>query len=96
MQLKLVDDLERWLRSKRIAFILERADHIDILRREPVPGFDMSFLVTARHLQMYNKAALIRFIVSLMTELASANDLKRLISSRGRVSSLSISKALVT
>ncbi|CAL8467826.1 g7364 [Coccomyxa elongata] len=95
VQLKLVDDLEGWLRSKRIAFILERADHIDILRREPVPGFDMSFLVTARHLQMYNKAALIRFIVSLMTELASANDLKRLISSRGRVSSLSISKALV-
>jgi actin related protein 2/3 complex subunit 4 len=96
VQLKRVRDLETWLRSKRIAFMMQRADNIDIIRRKPVPGFDISFLVTARHLQVFDKAALIDFIITLMTELASVNDLKRLISSRGRISSVSITKALTT
>ncbi len=94
VQLKRVGDLEAWLRSKRIAFIMQRADDIDIIRRKPAPGFDISFLVTARHLQSFDKTALINLITTLVTELASVNDLKRLISSRGRVYSLSISRAL--
>ncbi|EIE20978.1 hypothetical protein COCSUDRAFT_83537 [Coccomyxa subellipsoidea C-169] len=94
VQLKRVGDLEAWLRSKRIAFIMQRADYIDIIRRKPAPGFDISFLVTARHLQSFDKTALINLITTLVTELASVNDLKRLISSRGRVYSLSISRAL--
>lgn len=55
-----------------------------ILRRVPVPGYDLSFVITARHCWEFSKESLIGFICSFIQQSVSANSLKMMISSRGR------------
>lgn len=38
------------------------ADDLDIIRRVPLPTFDLTFLVTWRHLERYRQGALVDFI----------------------------------
>lgn len=84
-QLRPVEPLEGWLRTKRLQFLQQRADQFHILRRVPAAGHhDLSFLVTVQHMQMFDKAQLIRFICQCVEEMSSATDLKRLTLSRGR------------
>ncbi len=79
-----MEPLEAWLRSRRLRFIHQRADHFRVLRRVPVPGHDLSFLIAAEHLQMFDRARLISYVCSSIEELSGATDLKHLALSRGR------------
>lgn len=65
-----------------------------ILRRVPVPGYDLSFVITARHCCLYTKSSLIDFIISFVHESTSANQLKMMVSSRGRAVASEYLKAL--
>ena len=84
LQLRVVEPLEAWLRSRRLRFIHQRADQFRVLRRVPVSGHDLSFLITAEHLQAFDRARLISFVCSCIEELSGATDLKRVALSRGR------------
>lgn len=42
------DVLEQWLVAKQMTLLMERADAFCILRRTPVPGYDVSFLITVQ------------------------------------------------
>ena len=42
------DVLEQWLVAKQMTLLMERADAFSILRRTPVPGYDISFLITVQ------------------------------------------------
>ena len=42
------DVLEQWLVAKQMTLLMERADAFCILRRTPVPGYDISFLITVQ------------------------------------------------
>ena len=55
-----------------------------ILRRVPVPGYDLSFVITARHCWEFSRESLIGFICSFIQQSPSANQLKMSVSSRGR------------
>ena len=50
------DDLEELLAKKYVMFLQQRADNFKILRRKPIPGFDLSFLITDEHLIAMDKA----------------------------------------
>jgi hypothetical protein len=42
------DLLEEWLVGKQMTLLMQRADDFYILRRTPVAGYDVSFLITAQ------------------------------------------------
>ena len=84
VQLRPVEPLEAWLRSRRMRFIEQRADHYRVLRRVPVVGHDLSFLITAEHLQVFDRARLINFVCKCIEQLSGATELKRVALARGR------------
>ena len=55
-----------------------------IVRRVPVAGYDLSFVITAQHCWEYSKDSLIDFMCCFIEQSVSATDLKMLVSSRGR------------
>lgn len=44
----------------------QRADDFIILRRKPIPGYDISFLITYHHTEIMNKQKLIDFLIHFM------------------------------
>lgn len=56
------DALEEWLVGKQMTLLMQRADDFRILRRTPVAGYDISFLITA---QVCVSHALLYFDVGL-------------------------------
>jgi len=49
-------------------FMMQKADRLDLLRRIPVAGYDVSLLVTARHLIEIGPEAVIDFICGFAKE----------------------------
>jgi actin related protein 2/3 complex subunit 4 len=47
----------------------QRADNFIILRRKSMPGYDISFLVTATHTELMYKQKLIDFLIHFMQEI---------------------------
>ena len=86
--------LDDWLRNKHIQLIQRHADEFRIVRRLPVPGYCLSFLVTVEHLQLFDKALLIGCICECITQLSSAHDLKRLAVLRGRAAGSALWRCL--
>merc|ERR1712032_1568926 len=62
-------DTERMLCRKFARFFTQRAEHFVVLRRKPVEGFDISFLITNTHLEEIVKEKLIDFIVEFMQDI---------------------------
>lgn len=69
-------------------FLALRAEDFIILRRKPLPGYDISFLVTNFHTEIMHKHKIVDFIMQFMEdidrELAS---MKLIISVRAKVTS---------
>lgn len=63
------DDIDQLIVSKFAKFFEARADQFDILRREAQIGYDVSFLVTNQHLERYDKAKIIDFIISFIQDI---------------------------
>ncbi|KAJ8683829.1 hypothetical protein QAD02_019621 [Eretmocerus hayati] len=66
---KQVDDLERILCHKFTRFMMMRAENFMILRRKPLPGYDISFLITNIHTEQMYKHKIVDFIVHFMEEI---------------------------
>ena len=60
------------------------AEAFSILRRKPIPGFDLSLVVTAKHCQTFGRQHLVDFICHFMEDIVSSCGLKMLVTSRGR------------
>ncbi|KAL4425763.1 hypothetical protein ABPG75_009779 [Micractinium tetrahymenae] len=56
------DATEEYLLRTFLHFMVHRADDLDIVRRVPLPTYDLTFLVTWRHLERYRQDALVDFI----------------------------------
>ena len=64
----------------------QRADAFKVLRRVPVEGYDISFLVTHADVEEMYKHKLVDFIVTFMEEVdREISDLKLSVNTRGRV-----------
>eukprot|EP00418_Pyrodinium_bahamense_P008627 CAMPEP_0179118760 /NCGR_PEP_ID=MMETSP0796-20121207/55871_1 /TAXON_ID=73915 /ORGANISM="Pyrodinium bahamense, Strain pbaha01" /LENGTH=172 /DNA_ID=CAMNT_0020817231 /DNA_START=55 /DNA_END=571 /DNA_ORIENTATION=+ len=79
------DDTEKMLCRKFARFFAQRAEHFVILRRRPVDGFDISFLITNTHLEEMSKDRLIEFIIEFIQDVdKEITDLKIALNTRLR------------
>jgi len=86
VRIKQADDLERLLVSKFSRFLSARAEQFIILRRRPVEGYDISFLITHAHLEKMMKARLIDFVLTFMEDIdREISAMKIAINSRARI-----------
>lgn len=63
IRIKQQDDIERILCHKFTRFMMMRAENFVILRRKPVQGYDISFLITNFHSETMLKHKLVDFII---------------------------------
>ena len=82
---KQADDLEKVLCKKFMRFLSQRAENFIILRRKPVKGYDISFLVTNFHTELYFKHKLVDFIITFMEEVdKEISEMKLQVNARAR------------
>uniref|UniRef100_A0A5S6QPQ7 Actin-related protein 2/3 complex subunit 4 n=1 Tax=Trichuris muris TaxID=70415 RepID=A0A5S6QPQ7_TRIMR len=85
ISLKQADDLEKFLCQNFMRFMMRRAENFVILRRQPVPGFDISFLITNSHTEQMLKHKLVDFVITFMEEIdREISELKLTLKARGR------------
>ncbi|KAF8936765.1 Actin- protein 2/3 complex subunit 4 [Dissophora ornata] len=64
--IKQADDMEHILAHMFTRFFMQRAESFIILRRKPIQGYDISFLVTNAHTEQMFKHKLVDFIIDFM------------------------------
>ena len=86
VKLKQADELEEILGKMFLRFFTQRAEAFRVLRRKPVEGYDISFLVTNTHMETLDKEKLVAFIIAFMEDIdKELSALKISVSTRGRV-----------
>uniref|UniRef100_A0A8R1DKW7 Actin-related protein 2/3 complex subunit 4 n=1 Tax=Caenorhabditis japonica TaxID=281687 RepID=A0A8R1DKW7_CAEJA len=85
--IKQSDEIEKILCHKFTRFMCQRADHFFVLRRKPLPGYDISFLITASHTEAMFKQKLVDFLLHFMQEIdKEISEMKLSLNARARVS----------
>lgn len=96
VKVKQADELEEILCRQFMRFLTQRAEAFKVLRRVPVPGYDVSFLVTHEHVEDMLKPKLVDFIVQLLEDVdREISEQKLSVSSRGRVVAADFLKSFV-
>ncbi|KAL9408787.1 hypothetical protein AB3S75_047218 [Citrus x aurantiifolia] len=86
LKVKQADELENILTKKFLRFLSMRAEAFQVLRRKPVQGYDISFLITNYHCEEMQKHKLIDFIVQFMEDIdKEISELKMSVNTRGRL-----------
>ncbi|KAJ1719165.1 Arp complex subunit, partial [Coemansia biformis] len=86
IRIKQADDIERILAHKFTRFLMMRAESFVILRRVPIKGYDISFLVTNFHAEQMYKHKLVDFIIEFMEEVdKEISEMKLSINARARI-----------
>ncbi|KAL0478748.1 actin related protein 2/3 complex, subunit 4 [Acrasis kona] len=63
------DEAEKILSKRYMRFLTQRAEDFYILRRKPVEGYDISFLITNFHAEQMFKDKLIKFILDFIQDI---------------------------
>lgn len=80
------DELEVILVDRFSRFLAQRAEDFIILRRKPVKGYDISFLITNFHTEEMLKNKLVDFVIHFMKEIDSeVSSMKLSVNARARV-----------
>lgn len=86
LKIKQADEIERILAHKFTRFLMQRAESFVILRRKPVKGYDISFLITNFHSETMLKHKLVDFIIEFMEEVdKEISEMKLSINARARI-----------
>ncbi|EFA77917.1 actin related protein 2/3 complex [Heterostelium album PN500] len=86
VSIKKSDEVEVILAKKFVRFLVQRAENFIILRRKPVEGYDISFLVTNFHTESMFKHKLVDFIIQFLEDIdREVSDLKITLNSRARI-----------
>ncbi|KYQ99933.1 actin related protein 2/3 complex [Tieghemostelium lacteum] len=84
--IKKSDEVDIILAKKFVRFLVQRAERFVILRRKPVEGYDISFLITNFHTDNMFKHKLIDFIIQFLEDIdKEISDLKLTLNARGRI-----------
>lgn len=84
--IKQADEIEKILCHKFTRFMMMRAESFIILRRKPIEGYDISFLITNFHTEQMYKHKLVDFVIHFMEEVdKEISELKLSVNSRARV-----------
>lgn len=74
---------------------MQRAEALSILRRVPLDGYDISFLVTDVHVLRYGRAGLVDFLCFFVEEVdAEIKALKLAVNARGRAVATELLRSL--
>nr|XP_033782497.1 uncharacterized protein LOC117351380 [Geotrypetes seraphini] len=83
---KQADEIERILCHKFMRFMMMRAENFFILRRKPVEGYDISFLITNFHTEQMYKHKLVDFVIHFMEEIdKEISEMKLSVNARARI-----------
>ncbi|KXS20292.1 ARP23 complex 20 kDa subunit [Gonapodya prolifera JEL478] len=86
IKIKQADDPERLLCHKFTRFLTQRAESFVVLRRKPVEGYDISFLITNVHTEQMYKHKLVDFILQFMEDVdKEISEMKLSINARARI-----------
>ncbi|KAF9112117.1 Arp complex subunit [Mortierella sp. AM989] len=84
--IKQADEIERILAHKFARFLMQRAESFVILRRKPIEGYDISFLITNSHTEQMYKHKLVDFIIQFMEEVdKEISEMKLSLNARARI-----------
>ena len=83
---KQADEIEQILCQKFMRFMMMRAENFFILRRKPVEGYDISFLITNVHTEQMLKHKLVDFVIHFMEEIdKEISEMKLAVNARARI-----------
>lgn len=86
LRIKQADEIERILVTQFTRFLTRRAEQFLILRRNPLKGYDISFLITNVHLDQMLKHKLVDFIIEFMQEVdKEISEIKLFVNARARL-----------
>lgn len=86
IKIKQADEIENILVHKFSRFLTSRAENFFILRRMPIEGYDISFLVTNSHTEQMLKDKLVDFIIEFMEVVdKEISEMKLFLNARARV-----------
>ncbi|KAF7563884.1 hypothetical protein G7046_g266 [Stylonectria norvegica] len=85
IKIKQADEIEHILVHKFTRFLTQRAESFFILRRKPIDGYDISFLITNFHTEEMLKHKLVDFIIQFMEEVdKEISEMKLFLNARAR------------
>lgn len=85
IKIKQADEIENILVHQFGRFLTGRAESFYILRRKPIPGYDISFLITNNHTEIMLKHKLVDFIIEFMEEVdKEISEMKLFLNARAR------------
>ncbi|EGR50014.1 ARP2/3 complex 20 kDa subunit, partial [Trichoderma reesei QM6a] len=85
IKIKQADEIESILVHKFARFLTQRAEAFFILRRKPIPGYDISFLITNFHTEEMLKHKLVDFIIEFQEEVdKEISEMKLFLNARAR------------
>ena len=83
--IKQIDEVDHLLAKMFMRFLCQRADHFRILRRKPIPGYDISFLIMNTHTEQLVVSKLIQFIITFIKDIdKELSDMKVTLNKRAR------------
>jgi len=86
IKVKQADEIERILCHKFTRFMMLRAENFIILRRKPIAGYDISFLITNFHTEQMYKHKLVDFIIQFMEEVdKEISEMRLSLNARARI-----------
>lgn len=86
IKIKQADEIEQVLCHKFMRFMTVRAENFVILRRKPIPGYDISFLITNFHTESMLKHKLVDFIIQFMEDVdKEISEMKLSLNARARI-----------
>ena len=78
-------EIEKLIVGIYTKFLMNRADKYNLLRKKPKEGYDISFLISNFHLEVYKKEDIIDFIVDFVQDLVKeVTDMKMTVNSQSR------------
>jgi actin related protein 2/3 complex subunit 4 len=96
VKIRQLDDVDALLAKMFCRFLAQRADQFRILRRKPLPNYDISFLVTNIHVEQMVLSSLIEFILTFLQDVdKELSDMKVGLNARARACSEDFLKVLV-
>ncbi|KAG9047331.1 Arp complex subunit [Tulasnella sp. UAMH 9824] len=86
IKIKQADEIEQILCHKFTRFMMVRAESFVILRRKPISGYDISFLITNFHTESMLKHKLVDFIIQFMEDVdKEISEMKLSLNARARI-----------
>ncbi|KAI3660956.1 hypothetical protein MP638_004732 [Amoeboaphelidium occidentale] len=86
IKIKQADEIETILCHKFSRFLMQRAENFVVLRRKPIEGYDISFLITNFHTEQMLKHKLVDFIIQFMEEIdKEISEMKLSLNARARI-----------